>query len=207
MKRLFEEHGDLVCMLMGLLVILAIIYFSSIKVDAGGHYGLRAGANVQLMKALDMADKITAKRHKRERERQAKLKAKAKEHDNKLKAIFGYAPSDDEITLMLRVAMAECGNTEPMDGIERVIEVIANRVKSGRFPDTITEVAYQRYQFETVTTGAIWRYEINDKVKQAWENILNHGYCNDTQVLFFTAGGYNPYCEPAYKIGHHYFGY
>lgn len=137
---------------------------------------------------------------------QQRLEEEQKVQDNLIQ-LFGYVPSDDEIMLTKRVAMAEAGNTEPIEGIERVIEVIANRVRSNKFPNTITEVCYQKHQFQTVIEGTIWKYEINDNVEEAWNNLVERGYCVDEYVLFFTAGYYNPYCIPGYKLGHHYFGY
>jgi len=178
---------------------------------AGGHI---AGVNKQLAKTIRVAEKRYEKKVKRQRrearleeKRRKKLEKEQKALEEKYKAIFGYVPSEDEARLLLAVTMAECGNTEPDVGIERVIEVIANRCRDGRFPSTITEVCYQRNQFETVSTGAIYRYKVNERVERAYQAVLERGYCSDKQVCFFTAGGYNPYCRPAYRIGNHYFGY
>lgn len=120
--------------------------------------------------------------------------------------VFGYIPSEEEIKFIKLVTMAEGGNTEPIEGLERIMEVIANRCRDDWFPDTITEVAHQKNQFQTVMEGTIWKYDVNDKVEQAWNNLIRRGYCTDEIVLFFTAGGYNPYCTPMYKLGNHYFG-
>ena len=158
-------------------------------------FHLWAGANEVLINALEQA----------EREYQQKQEEKEMREAAYLE-LFGYIPTEEEIDLMLRVAMAECGNTEPIEGIERVIEVIANRCQSSRFPQSIKEVCYQRYQFQTVTKGTIWRLEVNDRVQEAWDNVLCRGECIDKEVLFFTAGGYNRYCIPMYKLGNHYFG-
>lgn len=139
---------------------------------------------------------------------EARAKELEKETANEeiLQNLFGYVPSDMEISLLLQIAQAESGNTEPITGIERVIEVIANRCRDGRFPNTITGVVTQRNQFETYSNGA-WQNTPNERVRKAWDNILQRGSCVDTSVCFFTAGRYNPYCRPAYVIGHHYFGY
>ena len=161
-----------------------------------------AGVNRELVIIRENAENEV----KKERQRLAKKAQDEKEAEQKFIQIFGYVPTSDAIDNAKRVAMAEAGNTESIEGIERVLEVIANRCRSGRFPNTIDEVITQKYQFQTVTEGTIWKYEINDKVEQAWQNILDRGYCVDEQVLFFTAGGYNPYCVPMYKLGNHYFG-
>lgn len=120
--------------------------------------------------------------------------------------LFGYAPSSDAIMLMKRVCMAEGGNTEPIEGLVRIFEVVANRCRSDRFPNTVCEVLQQKNQFETVATGRIWRHEVNERVEQAWKIFIDRGYCVDSEVLYFTAGGYNECCTPRYKLGNHYFG-
>lgn len=141
----------------------------------------------------------------KELEEEEKARKEAETLGAKLKAIFGYVPTEWELTLFLQFVQAECGNTEPEIGIERVAEVIANRVRSSRFPNTISEVLFQRGQFETYSNGS-YRCAPNERVRAAWERILSRGYCEDRGVLFFTAGKYNAYCIPMYRIGNHYFG-
>ena len=155
-------------------------------------------------KYQETIDEIEA-RAKRLEEKKAKEK-RVRETNNKLRAIFGYVPLSWEIDLLKQFVQAECGNTEPPLGIERVIEVIANRVRSSRFPNTISGVLFQRGQFETYSNGS-YRCVPNERVKAAWDRILARGYCSDKNVLFFTAGNYNRYCRPGYVIHNHYFGY
>lgn len=164
-------------------------------------------AEMGAIRALEQEEKERADEVKKERQRLEEKKKIKEAYEQRLIAIFGYLPTTDAIYRGKCVCMAEGGNTETVIGLERIFEVLANRCRSSRFPNTIDEVIYQRGQFETVTTGRIWQYEINDKVEQAWDNLIDRGYCNDNKVLFFTAGGYNPYCVPAYKLGNHYFGY
>lgn len=164
-------------------------------------------AEMGAIRALEQEEKERADEIEKERQRLEKAQAAKKAYEQRLVQVFGYCPTGDAVERAKRVCMAEGGNTESVEGLERLFEVIANRVRSDRFPNTIDGVILQRYQFETVTTGRIWQYEINDKVEQAWDNLIDRGYCNDNKVLFFTAGGYNPYCVPAYKFGNHYFGY
>lgn len=159
------------------------------------------------------ADKMLLEEKRVEREKEKirqrlEEEKKAKEaYEQRLIAIFGYLPTKDAIYRGKCVCMSEGGNTESVIGLERIFEVLANRCRSSRFPNTIDEVIYQRGQFETVSTGRMWKYEVNEKVEEAWENLISRGYCKDDKVLFFTAGGYNEYCVPGYKLGNHYFGY
>lgn len=124
------------------------------------------------------------------------------------KRLFGYVPSDFELNEMLLVAMSESGNTEPIIGIERVIEAMINRVHLKKFtPTTLYGVLHQGQHFARVKDGSIYRFTINNRTRKAWNNILKRGYVIDNKVCFWAANDYLSCCEPAYIIGHHYFGY
>lgn len=120
-------------------------------------------------------------------------------------AYFGYIPTDEEIDLFYRTVQAECGNTEPDDGIGAVADVIANRCRSDIFPDTLTEVITQENQFTTWGNGAIEAAVIQPWVYEICDDHISEGAVYD-DIYYFTAGYYNPYCEPAFVIGNHYFG-
>lgn len=223
-KKLWEDespvHVDwfdwvfdiIICILVGGIILFGSFIVTKAEAPGIHTYGPIAGVNRQLIRCIENSDEFLERKARlgaieKRRQELAQQETAQKHMEEVYISLFGYIPSDTEIEILLRVTMAECGNTEPLDGVERVIEVIANRCRDKRFPSTITEVAYQRNQFETVSTGRIWRYTVNERVKAAWDNVLSRGYCVDQAVAFFTAGGYNAYCRPAYKIGNHYFGY
>lgn len=111
----------------------------------------------------------------------------------------------DEMELLAQVVEAEAGGEEYL-GKCLVVDVILNRVKSEDFPDTITEVIYQPYQFSCVLDGGLERagYRMQEDDYRAVEQELKEQI--DYSILFFTAEGYSPYCKPCYKVGGHYFG-
>ena len=196
------------------IILMVIIATMPVQASEGRLWGIkeaRGSVTAMLIHNAEIGAERLIEREqnekKKERQRLEKAQAAKKAYEQRLIQVFGYCPTTGAIERAKRVCMAEGGNTESVEGLERILEVIANRVKSDRFPNTIDGVIFQKYQFETVTTGRIWQYEINDKVEQAWDNLIDRGYCNDNKVLFFTAGGYNPYCVPAYKLENHYFGY
>ena len=76
----------------------------------------------------------------------------------------------DEAQLLLKVAEAEAG-TEGVDGMWMVLSVIVNRVESEDFPDTVSEVIYQKNQFATVTNGMIDKIEPSDDAHLALARI------------------------------------
>ena len=127
------------------------------------------------------------------------------ERNRCLTGYFGYVPDDEELDLFYRTVQAECGNTEPYDGIGAVADVIANRCRSDIFPDTLTEVITQENQFTSWSNGAIEEAKVQPWVYEICDAHISEGAVYD-DIYYFTAGYYNPYCEPAFVIGNHYFG-
>lgn len=114
-----------------------------------------------------------------------------------------------ELELLANLVEAESGNQD-LKGKRLVADVVLNRVESDRFPNTITEVIYQDYQFSTVLDGALERasWHISDESFEAVRlEALESEERLDEDILFFTYGEYNKHCEPAYQYGSHYFGY
>ena len=112
----------------------------------------------------------------------------------------------DSLEILALCVEAEAGN-QSLDGKRLVTDVILNRVESDRFPDTVEGVISQKYQFTTYWDGSMARIsEPSDETIQAVQMEL-YGKRLDEKILFFTAGNYNRYCDPAYIVGDHYFGY
>ena len=100
---------------------------------------------------------------------------------------------------------AEAGNQDII-GKRLVVDVILNRVDSDIFPNDIESVISQPHQFATYSNGAMDRVkepseETFEAVRMELENRI------DDDILYFTAGYYNPCSVPAYIHGNHYFGY
>lgn len=58
----------------------------------------------------------------------------------------------EEAQLLMKIAEAEAGN-QGTEGMWLVMSVVLNRVESKDFPDSITEVIFQDYQFSSVQDG------------------------------------------------------
>lgn len=111
----------------------------------------------------------------------------------------------DSLETLAICVEAEAGNQDLM-GKRLVADVILNRVDSDRFPNDIESVIYQGRQFSTSFDGGMDHiYEPSEETFKAVRMELEHR--TDKNILFFTAGAFNPYCRPAYKYGAHYFGY
>lgn len=112
------------------------------------------------------------------------------------------AQVNPDINLMAHMVQAEAGN-QCEYGQKLVIDCALNRVESEYFPDTISEVINAPKQFAVVANGAIRKVTptdaVYDLIRQERKERTNN------EVVYFTAGGFNPSGEPWQKIGDHYF--
>lgn len=110
----------------------------------------------------------------------------------------------DSLELLAICVEAEAGNQDLM-GKRLVVDVILNRVDSDRFPDDITSVITQPWQFSSWEDGRMDKvWSPSEETYQAVRMELESR--TDSEVLFFTEGRYNEYCIPMYIHGDHYFG-
>ncbi|HKM38936.1 MAG TPA: cell wall hydrolase [bacterium] len=70
-------------------------------------------------------------------------------------AAKGDSPTADDLWLLSRVVSGEA-HDEPYLGQVAVAAVILNRVKSPKFPATVSGVVYESDAFECVSNGAMW---------------------------------------------------
>lgn len=90
---------------------------------------------------------------------------------------------------LLKIVEAEAG-TEDEEGKLLVANVVLNRVNSEKFPDTVTEVVYQksggRCQFSPVSNGSINRIKVSEETIAAVERALE-GEDISRGALYFAA--------------------
>lgn len=112
-----------------------------------------------------------------------------------------------ELELLAQLVMAEAGNQD-LTGKRLVVDVVLNRVDDENFPDSISEVIYQKYHFSSLSDGnfeeAAWT--VTDECFEA-VRLETSGTRLDNDILYFTADKYGNYGTPAYKYGNHYFSY
>lgn len=100
--------------------------------------------------------------------------------------------SQGDLDLMAAIIECEAGG-EPYEGKIGVGAVVMNRVRSSRFPNTISEVIYQSGQFSPVASGKLAsvlsrgaRQDCYDAARDVFAGANTVGDC-----LFFHAGGGN----------------
>ena len=96
-----------------------------------------------------------------------------------------YVQADGDEYLLAAIIQCEADG-EPYEGKLAVGSVVMNRVKSSKFPNTITGVIYQNGQFAPVASGRLaYRLQagVNEECRQAAVEVLNGRITN--QCLFF----------------------
>ena len=103
--------------------------------------------------------------------------------------------------LLAALIFCEAGN-QPYAGKVAVGAVVMNRVESGRFPNSIREVIYQRGQFTPAMTGKLERVISAGRVPSSCYDAARDALNGETTVgdaLFFNTG------HGSFKLGDHYF--
>lgn len=123
-------------------------------------YGLDNAYTNEEAEAKEAAEEAARKAAEEERRRKAEQEAAAKAAKISAgisKADIEYSPTmsatEEEIWLIATVVNWEAGN-QSYEGKLAVANVVLNRVRSGKYPNTIKGVIYQKSQFSGVSDGA-----------------------------------------------------
>lgn len=103
-----------------------------------------------------------------------------------------YELSDTDLEVLQRIVEAEAGN-EDEDGKLLVANVVLNRMNSDLFPNTVSEVVFQREkgisQFSPVSNGSYYRVQVSQETVDAVERALM-GEDISQGALYFVARKY-----------------
>lgn len=123
----------------------------------------------------------------------------------------GYYPSTYERQLLERLVECEAG-AESMTGKIAVVNVVLNRIKSDDFPDSITDVIYQKNQFEPVVVGIIDNKQASQESVEAVKRAFLGERAVDSDIVNFWASWLDSnndiwnHIEIVTTIGVHHFG-
>ncbi len=98
----------------------------------------------------------------------------------------------DDLYWLSRIVSCESGN-QPLLGKIAVANVVLNRVRSSRFPDTVYDVIFQKNQFGPASSGSIYR-EPNEESVIAAKLAMDGAEALDN-VLFFNRAGLSCYAS------------
>lgn len=107
-----------------------------------------------------------------------------RESGNVYYAELGLNIKDNEIEMLERIAQAEAGGSG-YDGMLAVVNVVLNRVKYSRFPNTVTEVVFANRQFTPVSDGRYYTVKVSETAKQVVADALNGARILDEDALYF----------------------
>ena len=103
-----------------------------------------------------------------------------------------FSLEDQEYQVLLKIVEAEAG-CEDTEGRMLVANVVMNRVRNGYFPNTVTEVVYQRQdgtaQFSPVSDGRIDTVNVSQGTIDAVARVMN-GEDISQGALFFLENQY-----------------
>ena len=121
------------------------------------------------------------------------------------RTLYGMDPW--EAYMVMKIAMAEA-ESEGVEGKALVILVVFNRVDDDRFPDNISDVIYQKYQFSPISDGRFDSVEPDRECYEALEMVQN-GWDESQGALFFESLSASQWhsnnLQFLFQKGNHYF--
>lgn len=121
--------------------------------------------------------------------------------------------AENEIEMLERIAQAEAGGSG-YDAMLAVINVVLNRVRSERFPNTVTDVVFANRQFTPISDGRYYTVTVSDTAKQVVSDALAGARIIGEDALYFctpTASGKGWFERALRKIDyiapHNFYGY
>ena len=109
-----------------------------------------------------------------------------RERLRKERAVIHYSDSDYKV--LQRIVQAEAGICDDRGKI-LVANVIINRVRSGEFPNNITDVVYERSQFSPVIDGSINTCRVTQQTIDCVDRALAGEDYSDGALYFMNRGG------------------
>ena len=139
-----------------------------------------------------IAEEEEAKRQAEEAARIAEEQRKAAEEAARKaeeeKAVHAMSVSQDDYQVLLKIVQAEAGVCDNKGKI-LVANVILNRVKSGKFPDTVRGVVYSPSQFSPVSNGRINTVKVTEDTRQCVDRALSGEDYSEGALFFMNRRG------------------
>lgn len=167
-------------MKQGLLFLALIIISCSVVL-----YSFLAYADEMKAESMSIDTMQNTAEHIAKDAQELKEKEEKKKAERKRKEEIRKQKEAKDIDLLARTINAEAGSTVCTYEMRLFVgSVIANRVQSELFPDTLEGVIYQAGQFECVTNGMIYKEAIRES-KEIAERIIKEGSALPADVLYF----------------------
>lgn len=112
--------------------------------------------------------------------------AEADERERRARSVIPY--SDSDYAVLTRIVQAEAGICDD-EGKILVANVIINRVRDSDFPDSITDVVYERSQFSPVMDGSINTCQVTQQTIDCVNRALAGEDYSQGALYFMNRGG------------------
>lgn len=106
------------------------------------------------------------------------------EHENITLPIPVIDLTEEEKSMLLKLGMAERGNTECTECIALVMRTVLNRVEAGRFGKSIRSVILAPDQFTPVSDGSYDKAEPNEHCQEALDMVI-YGWDESQGALYY----------------------
>jgi len=112
-----------------------------------------------------------------------------------------YEINQDEYDILVRITEAEAtgGNIEQK---KNVVSCVLSRVEAEQWPNTVSEVVFQKQQFTPVWDGRYYKVSITESTKRAVDDVLKFGKTHDC-LWFCSNGSYNKKNENGEYCSYH----
>lgn len=134
--------------------------------------------------------KTVSSRQEEEREAQsgsAREAERAEQGNGREKQNAEVSKNSTEYQVLLNLVQAEAGGCDTVGKI-LVANVVLNRVKSEKFPNSITGVVYEKSQFTPAMNGTINRVEVSESTKECVARALNGEDYSQGALYFMNRG-------------------
>lgn len=92
--------------------------------------------------------------------------------------------TEEERSMLLKLGMAERGNTECTECIALVMRTVLNRVEAGRFGKSVRSVILAQDQFTPVSDGSYDKAEPNERCQEALDMVI-YGWDESQGALYY----------------------
>ncbi len=140
-----------------------------------------AGEQELIAEKLRIQAAEEAARAEAEAARLAEEERKAEEEKRRAAGLIACSAQDVEV--LERIVQAEAGGCDEKGKI-LVADVIINRVRDREFPDTITDVVYERGQFSPVGSGIINSVKVTEETEECVRRALDGEDYSDGALYF-----------------------
>ncbi len=115
------------------------------------------------------------------------------------------AYTEEDVAALARIVYWEARG-ESKEGQLAVANVVINRARDDRWPDTIQKVIAQKNQFTPYKSSRYFKVKVSEELYEIARRALTGEQAVPDDYVYFSGGKQRRYAKDFIKIGNHYFG-